>query len=49
MIKIQKVRMVKIQKDAMKIEEIADIYLNSANFAPHVLLNLGPPSGYTLN
>ena len=24
-------------------------FLNLANFAPHALLNLGPPSGYALN
>ena len=38
----------KIQKVLMKIEEMADVFLNSANFAPHALLNLAPPSGYTL-
>ena len=31
----------KIQKVLMKIEEMADIFLNSANLAP--------PSGYALN
>ena len=34
----------KIQKVLMKIEEMADIFLNSANFAPHALLTLAPPS-----
>ena len=33
----------------MKIEEMADIFLNSANFASHALLNLAPPSSYALN
>ena len=41
----------------MKIEEMADVFLNSANFASHALfnfvshalLNLAPPSGYALN
>ena len=26
----------------MKIEEMADVFLNLANFAPHALLNLTP-------
>ena len=39
----------KNQKVLMKIEEMADIFLNSANFAPHALLTLAPPSGYALN
>jgi hypothetical protein len=39
----------KIQKVLMKIEETADVFLNSANFAPHAFLTLAPPSGYTLN
>ena len=38
-----------IQKVLMKIEEMADIFLNSANFAPHAFLTLAPPSGYALN
>ena len=33
----------------MKIEEMADVFLNAANFAPHAFLNLEPPSGYALN
>jgi hypothetical protein len=33
----------------MKIEEIADVFLNSANFAPQALLTLAPPSRYALN
>ena len=33
----------------MKIEEMADVFLNSANFAPHAFLTLAPPSGYALN
>ena len=39
----------KIQKVLMKIEEMADVFLNSANFAPLALLTLVPPSGYALN
>jgi hypothetical protein len=39
----------KIQKVLMKIEEMADVFLNSANFAPHAILTLAPPSGYALN
>ena len=39
----------KIQKVLMKIEEMADVFLNSANFAPHAFLNLAPPRGYALN
>ena len=37
------------QKVLMKIEEMADIFLNSANFASHAFLSLAPPSGYALN
>ena len=33
----------------MKSEEMADIFLNSANFVPHAFLTLAPPSGYALN
>ena len=33
----------------MKIEEMADIFLNSANFASHAFLTLAPSSGYALN
>jgi hypothetical protein len=33
----------------MKIEEMADVSINSANFAPHTFLTLAPPSGYALN
>ena len=32
----------------MKIEEMTDVFLNSANFAPHTILNLVPTSGYAL-
>jgi hypothetical protein len=32
----------------MKIEEMADFFLNSANFAPHALLTFAPPSSYAL-
>jgi hypothetical protein len=39
----------KIQKVLMKIEEMADVFLNSDNFASHALLTLAPPSGYALN
>ena len=33
----------------MKIDEIADVFLNSANFEQHAILTLEPPSGYFLN
>jgi hypothetical protein len=39
----------KNQKVLIKIEEMADIFLNSANLASHALLTLVPPSGYALN
>ena len=39
----------KIQKVLMKIEELADVFLNSANFASYAFLTFAPPSGYTLN
>jgi hypothetical protein len=39
----------KNQKVLMKIEEIADVFINSANFAPHAFLTLAPPSGFSLN
>jgi hypothetical protein len=39
----------KNQKVLMKIEEMADVFLNLANFAPHAILTLAPPRGYALN
>ena len=33
----------------MKIDEMADVFLNSANFSQHSLLTLVPPSSYNLN
>ena len=39
----------KIQKVLMKIEKMADVFLNSANFATHAFLTLAPPSRYALN
>jgi hypothetical protein len=39
----------KKSESLMKIEEMADVFLNSANFAPHALLMLAPHSGYALN
>ena len=33
----------------MKIEEMTDVFLNSDNFAPHVLLTFVPPSSFALN
>ena len=39
----------KNQKVLMKIEEMADVFLNSANFASHAFLTSAPPSGYALN
>ena len=38
----------KIQKVLMKIDKMADVFLNSANFAQHALLTLAPPNGYIL-
>ena len=37
------------QKKIQKIEEMVDIFLNSANFEPDALLALAPPSSYVLN
>ena len=39
----------KIQKVLMKIEEMVDVFLNSANFAAHAFFTLAPPSSYALN
>ena len=39
----------KNQKVLMKIDEMVDIFLNSAIFASHAFLTLAPPSGYALN
>ena len=39
----------KIQKVLIKIEEMADVFLNSANFVKHTFSTLAPPSGYALN
>ena len=33
----------------MTIEEIADVFLNSTNFAKHTFSTLAPPSDYVLN
>jgi hypothetical protein len=33
----------------MKIEEMADVFLNSAKYGKHTFLILAPPSGYALN
>ena len=33
----------------IKIEETADVFLNSAIFVQHAFLTLAPPSGYALN
>jgi hypothetical protein len=38
----------KNQKVLMKIEEMVDVFLNWANFAPYAFLNLAPPSDYAL-
>ena len=32
----------------MRIKEMEDVFLNSANFLPHAFLTLAPPSGYAL-
>jgi hypothetical protein len=39
----------KIQKVLMKVEEMADVFLNSAKFGKHTFFTLAPPSGYALN
>ena len=39
----------KNQKVLMKIEDMEDVFLNSANFVSHALLTLALPSGYALN
>ena len=39
----------KFQKVLKKVEEMGDVFLNSANFWPGVFLTLAPPSGYALN
>jgi hypothetical protein len=39
----------KIQKVLIKIEEMADVFLNSANFVKHTFSTLAPPTGYALN
>ena len=39
----------KIQKVLMKISEMEDVFLNSANFVSHAFLTLAPPSGFALN
>ena len=33
----------------MKAKEMADVFLNSANFALHALFSLAPLKGYALN
>jgi hypothetical protein len=37
------------KKVLMKIEEVAFVFPNLANFAPHAFFTLPPPSGYNLN
>jgi hypothetical protein len=39
----------KNQKVLIKIEEMADVFLNSANFAKHTFSTLATPSGFALN
>ena len=39
----------KFQKVLVKIKEMAEVLLNSANFAKHTFSTLAPPSGYALN
>ena len=33
----------------MQVDEMADFFLNLANFAQHAFFDLMPPSSYTLN
>ena len=39
----------KDQKVLMKIEEMADVFLNLSNFSSHAILTLATPSDYALN
>ena len=39
----------KIQNVLMKIDKMADVFLNLSNFASHAFLTLAPPSGHALN
>ena len=39
----------RFQKVLMRIDKIADVFLNSTNFAQHTLLTLVSPNGFTLN
>ena len=39
----------KNQKVLRKIEEMANVFLNSSNFAKQTFLTLAPPSVYALN
>ena len=39
----------KNSESLIKIEEMVDVFLNSANFASHAFLTLEPPSGSALN
>ena len=39
----------KIHKVLRKIEEMADVFLNSANLEKYTFLTLAPPSSYALN
>ena len=39
----------KFQKVLIKIEEMADVFLNLSNLAKYTFLTLAPPSGYVLN
>ena len=47
--KIEKESPKKIQKVLMEIDEMADVFLNSDNFAQQAFLTLVPCSGYNLN
>ena len=39
----------KLQTVLMKINEMSNVFLNSANFWQHAFVTLAPPSSYTLN
>jgi hypothetical protein len=39
----------KFQKVLIKVDEMADVFLNLANFGKHTFSTLVPPSGYALN
>ena len=45
----KRTRFVRFQKVLIKIDEMADVFLNSTNFAQHAFFTLTPPSSNTWN